>query len=186
VATVTGQLLGYVLIGLGILSFLAGNLGGVWLAFIGLFLLSAAQQSYQQMVFRSILTGVPVGALARRDVLAVSPDLSVQGLVDDYLLRYSANVFPVVSEGRVLGTVGLNEVQKVPPDARAVTPVGQVMQPVGPDEVVPDTLDAWEAVRRLGTTECECLLLMDEDRLDGIVTRDSLLRWVHTQRQLRG
>jgi predicted transcriptional regulator len=160
-------------------------LSGVWFAFIGWFLLGAAQQSYQQMLFRTALSGVPVRALARREALAVPPELSVQTLVDDYLLRYSANVFPVISEGRVVGTVGLNEIHQAPRETWPTTPVQQIMRPITAEEMVHADLDAWDAVQRLGRSHCECLLLMDQDRLDGIITRDSLLRWVHTQRQLR-
>ena len=185
VATGTGQLLGYLLIGLGILTFLAGNAGGIWYAFIGWFLLQAAQQAYQQMLFRSALAGVSVGALARRDALAVPPDLSIQNLVDDYLLRYAANVFPVVEGDRVVGTVGMSEIHHAPRDEWPITPVSRIMRPVTADEVVSEKLDAWDAVQRLGHSECECLLLIDDGKLDGIVTRDSLLRWLHTQRQLR-
>jgi Zn-dependent protease/CBS domain-containing protein len=183
IAAGSGQVIGYLMMAFGVLLFFTheGLLSGIWLAFIGWFLLGASQQANQQMIFRTALAGVSAGALARRDVMALPPDLSVQSLVDDYLLRHAANVFPVVSDGRILGTVGLNEIHQVPRDQWPATPVSRIMRPITPGEVVSDQLDAWDAVQRLGHTDCECLLLVDGDKLDGIVTRDSLLRWVHTQ-----
>ena len=56
-----GRILGFILIGLGLLQFVAGSLvGGVWMAFIGWFLLTAARTEENQVLDRQSLAGVRV------------------------------------------------------------------------------------------------------------------------------
>src|SRR5260221_11441465 len=61
-ASITGQTIAYLFILLGIWLFFAGNiLDGIWLGFIGWFLLSAAQSANTQVMLQSALRGVTVG-----------------------------------------------------------------------------------------------------------------------------
>ncbi len=62
VASLTGQLIAYLFILLGIWLFFAGSiLNGLWFGFIGWFLLSAAQSANTQVMLTSVLRGVTVG-----------------------------------------------------------------------------------------------------------------------------
>ena len=60
IASNAGRVLAYLMIFLGIWQALNGNwIGGLWTAFIGWFLLSAAQESFAQVAIRNTLNGVP-------------------------------------------------------------------------------------------------------------------------------
>ena len=54
-----------------------GPVSGIWLAFIGWFLSSAAERSYGAMLVHDVLEGVRVSALMRRSGWAVPADYSL-------------------------------------------------------------------------------------------------------------
>jgi hypothetical protein len=72
-----------------------GAVGGLWLAFIGWFLNSAAIQSYRQVMLHDLLEGVPVARLARPPAAAVPPDTTVAALIHDWLMSTEERAFPV-------------------------------------------------------------------------------------------
>lgn len=74
--------------------------GGMWWFLIGLFVRAAAQASYQQVLIREGLRGVPVRRLMTANPTTVPPSISVAQLIDDYVYRYHYNMFPVVDAGR--------------------------------------------------------------------------------------
>lgn len=71
IAAFLGQGFGYLLMGYGLISILAGGqLGGIWLILIGFFLSQSAALSYQQTVARSLLKDLRVADLMEKDSLA--------------------------------------------------------------------------------------------------------------------
>jgi len=184
-AAAAGQAFGYALIALGVLAFFGGQtLVGIWAAFVGWFLLNAAQASYQQLLARRALAGVAVGQLMGHERPVVSPDLDLDRLVHDYLLHYEHNVFPVVEDGHLLGTVGIAQVRGVDRSQWPNTLVRTVMRPAPPEQIVGPQFDAWNAIARLGAGECECLFIVSEGLLQGVVNKTDLLRWLRTHQQL--
>ncbi len=97
VATSVGQFFGYALIILGLVElFVTQSFSGIWLAFIGWFILQAAQASYQQLLMRQSIAGVKV-----REILSTTPPIipahiSVHDAIDRYFMEYPASVFPVM------------------------------------------------------------------------------------------
>src|SRR2546425_8154420 len=87
VASLTGQFIAYLFILLGIWLFFAGSiLDGIWLGFIGWFLLSAAQSANSQVMLESELRGVTVGEVMNPTPTLVPANISLQQLVDQYFL----------------------------------------------------------------------------------------------------
>src|SRR5262249_49382619 len=70
-----------------------GFVSGLWLAFIGWFLSSAARQSEQQIVIHDLLEGVPAAQLMRSNVTAVPPTISVGELIYRYVMAPTSRPF---------------------------------------------------------------------------------------------
>jgi len=186
-ASSSGQAFGYLLIAMGIINFFRGGefmMNGIWFAFIGWFLLNAAQQAYQQLLAQETFFGVKVGQLPLSPILDIQPDMSVQAFVDEYLLRHSENLFPILVGGEFIGAVGLKEVQELARDKWATTAVKDIARHTCENDVIGDNGEAWEAVQRLGHNECECLFVMHEQQLQGVLTRANLVNWIRTRRGL--
>ena len=74
IAARIGSGFGILLIGLGILSLFMGSfIGAVWWFLIGMFLRSASQASYQQVLVRTVLAGEPIGRFMKTDLVTVPP-----------------------------------------------------------------------------------------------------------------
>ena len=99
-----GQTVAFLFIMLGLYRFFAGaNFGGLWLAFIGWFLLDASRRSYVQVELTSGLRGRPVADIMDRDCPTVEGHLSLQDFVHEYLLRSGRRCFAVVHNGELTG-----------------------------------------------------------------------------------
>ncbi len=184
-ASWVGQGFGWLLIVTGILMvfrvrvpLFGAGLGGLWLAFIGWFLNTAAQQSYQQLVVQDILEGVPVSRLMRSQVPGARPDASISDLVHEQIMGTDEHAFPVIEGNRLAGLVCLEDVRKVPREAWGTTSVREIMTPaerltaVGPEE------DAGEALRELGERDVNQLPVVRNGQLVGLLRRRDILRWL--------
>ena len=109
-AAIVGQIIAVFFIGFGILRFFQGaGLGGLWIAFIGWFLLQAAGATYMQVKTGTLLRGLRVKDVMSTDSYAVDPELSVQEFVNEHLLRTGRRCFLVVQDGHLLGLITPNE-----------------------------------------------------------------------------
>ncbi|MEW6279020.1 MAG: site-2 protease family protein [Candidatus Eremiobacterota bacterium] len=179
-----GMLLGYLLVLSGLLQVLSGSISGLWSVLIGSFVISAAEQSYQQVLLQTSLGGVPISRVMDVHPPVASPDLSLREFVETFLMRSEYSVFPVLRDDRLLGMVGVEEVRQVAPERWQEVRVEQVMTPVDERRVLSDREDAWTAVRRMLASDVRRLLVMHEGHFRGVVTRDAVLKLIQLKLQL--
>ncbi|PXY36526.1 site-2 protease family protein [Prauserella flavalba] len=125
VAARGGQVLGTVLVGLGIAEILLlRQLGGLWLALVGWFLTTAAQTELAGERVRTLLGDLPVSAIMTREPVVAPGWWTVRAFLDRTARTARRRVFPVVSfEGAPIGVVNLGELAKLTPDQRMTTTV---------------------------------------------------------------
>ncbi|HZQ06290.1 MAG TPA: CBS domain-containing protein [Anaerolineae bacterium] len=155
-----------------------GFLSGVWLAFIGWFLNNAAVQSYQQVVVRDLLEGVPVSRLMRAQVPTVPPNLAVSELVDNFIMRTDQRAFPVVSGDELLGLVCLEDVRKVPPGNWDKTRVNEIMTPAAQLEQVKPQEDVSEAFDKLSERDVQQVPVVQDGHLVGLLRSRDIVKWL--------
>lgn len=186
-AAQAGRILGYVLIGVGVVEVTSGYWTGLWFVLIGWFLLSAATSERQFGALRHALGGVTVA-----DVMSPRPDtapdwVSVTDLLEDHVLRFRHSSFPVSDrQGRVTGLVTLDDVKRVGPSERATTPVSGIATPLAQVTTVEASLPILELMSRLttdGRGQQRRALVIDHDpvrgeRIVGIVTPTDIARAV--------
>jgi len=176
VASRIGGGFGMAMVIMGVLEVFLGNLiGGVWLAVIGLFVRGASQTAYQQMIMRRSLEGEKVRRFMKPDPVAVSPSISVEELIEDYLYKYHYKMYPVVDQGRVIGCITLNLIKGIPREERPRRKVGELVQAcsegnaIGPDD---DALKALSVMRRTNSSR---LMVVEDGRLVGMITLKDML-----------
>jgi len=191
VASWFGQGIGLLMIVAGIsmvfgmrLPFYGTGAGGLWLAFIGWFLHSAATQSYRQIVVRDILEGVTVDSMAISDPPTVSPDSSITSLVHDHIMRSDDHAFPVVEGESLLGLVTLGDVRSVNKEAWDDTLVREIMTATEDLSVVGPDDEAVEAMNDLVRRDVRQLPVVDDGRLVGLFRRRDLVRWLQLHSEL--
>ncbi len=177
-ATWGGRLFGYLLIAFGAVQLFYGFvLGGLWSAFIGWFLSNAASSSYRQFRVRDTLSKVSAARILGSEPLSVSPEWTVRDLVDRFFIRQAASVYPVVSNGTLLGVVSVSDVATVPPLQRDVTTVGAVMRPASDVPVVEGRATLDDIVGRLGREDDHALVVQD-GRVLGVISISDIGSWV--------
>jgi Zn-dependent protease/CBS domain-containing protein len=186
VAARVGQAIGVVFIGFGILQFFQGaGLGGLWLAFIGWFLLQAAGATYMQVEAGKLLRGLRVKDVMSNDCETVAPDVSLDSFVHGQLLRTGRRCFLVVEDARLLGMITPNEVRTVDAQAWANTSVRSVMRPSDKIHFVSRDLPAMEALEIMGREDVNQLPVLANGRVEGIVSRGHLMQVLRSRAELK-
>ena len=181
-AATLGRLGGYAMIAVGGWLFFAqdAQVSGLWLAFIGFFLASAARSADESAALSGRIENIRVADVMDEEPVAIREDAPVVEAERTYFLRYGWPWFPVVdANGRLVGVVSREAVESVPVEDRETRTVGTVMARddgssglrVRLEEPL-ETLLSQEGLARLGA-----IMAVDgEGVLRGIVTVDAVRR----------
>jgi Zn-dependent protease/predicted transcriptional regulator len=187
VAGAIGQLVAYGFIFWGLYqAFFLSDLSGLWISFIGWYLLNAAQQSVAGTVVRESLRGMNVGQVMEPAPLVAAPHMTIAQLLTQFILPYNLRAVPVAADGRLIGIVTLGDIKDVPQDQWGTVTVeqemtgGEKLRTVRPQ----DGLD--RAMELLGDGQFDQLPVVDPaGRLVGLLTRARLLRWLQIREELK-
>ena len=115
IAAGVGRGFGYLLVVLGLFLLIAqGVWSGVWLAFIGWFLLQAAAAEGRYGLLREALGGLFVRDVMVRSPVSVGADASIAEFMDDVAHAHRFTTYPVIDDGHVLGLLPFASVARVP------------------------------------------------------------------------
>jgi CBS domain-containing protein len=185
VAAMTGQVIAFGFIVLGVIGFFGGRgFGGLWIAFIGWFLLNAARASYARVEVDERLRGVRVADLMARDCAQVDGRTNLQTFVDEYLLGTGRRCYLIVENGATAGLITQHEVKAVERARWPSTTVYDAMVPIDRLKTVNPDMPAAEALEMLGRADVNQLPVVSNGRLEGIVSRDRLLQYLLTRAEL--
>jgi len=178
VATSAGTIVGYGLIGLGLAQFLvAGGIGGLWLVFIGWFLLSAARAEEAHERTRHALTGVTMADAMTPADRAIPAWLAVGDAIERHALTERSDAWPVEGfDGRSAGVVTIDDLRAVPVTERATTQVSAITTPTDTLVQVATTSTVIDLLDRADNVAGRPVLVTDGDRVVGIVTGADLER----------
>lgn len=138
------------------------------LVLIAFFVYMASRTEAEATLLLQVLEGLKVRDLMTQDPITLPPETPVAEALRLALL-YKVSGFPVVEGERVLGVVGLEGLDGADP----LAPVGRYLQPplvLSPEE---DALTAWERMAERGYTRA---LVVEGDRLIGVLSKTDLLR----------
>ena len=182
-----GQLLAYGMIVVGVWQSLTSNfVGGLWLAFIGWFLLTAAQESYAQVAVRNALKGLRAADIMSHELPTVERSISLEDYVHE-LLRTGRRCHLVMDNGRLLGLMTFHALNRFPREEWPATSVQAAMVPrdnircAAPEEPV---LALLERMQTEDINQVPVLAGGPPEQVVGIVTRESILGVIQTRTQV--
>jgi Zn-dependent protease/CBS domain-containing protein len=161
-------------------------LDGLWIIFIGWFLHSAATSGYRQVLVREMLGEVRAGDLMTTNFATVSGDLTLQRLVDEYVLRRREHSFLVADAGLLRGIICLHDVKTVSRERWSSTRVSEVMTPWAELETVSPGDDGSAVLARLNARDVRQLPVVEGERLIGLLRRSDVLRYLQVRTALGG
>jgi Zn-dependent protease len=185
IASRIGSGFGIALIFIGILNLFRGNfIGGLWQFMIGLFLRSAAEMSYRQVVFRGALEGATVARFMTREPVTAPPSISIRELVEDYVYRYHFKMFPVTEGGRILGCVTTRQVKDIPREEWDRRTVGEAASACSAENTVGPGTDALKALALMNRTGNSRLMVAEDGRLVGIISLKDIMGYLSLKMDL--
>ena len=185
VTTIVGQVIAYLFIFWGIWQFFTGNiLNGIWIGFIGWFLLNAAQSANSQVALQSMFKGVTVGKVMNAAPITVPANISLQRLVDEYFLPQGLRSAMVMQGDLLAGLITLGDIRHVPREQWTQTPVGQVMIPLEKLHVVSPEQNLNDVLPLMAGQDVNQLPVVQNGRLVGILSRDAIMRYLEVRRNL--
>jgi Zn-dependent protease len=185
IAARVGQVVAFLMILYGVMQFFSGaGFSGLWLAFIGWFLLSASRESYAQMVIAEGLRGLRVGDVMSRDYLAVDAYSNLQTFAEEHLMRTGRRFFVVTLNGRPEGIITPAEIAAVPRVRWPYTTVADVMQPLDRVRTVRAGTPIADALELMGSQDLNQLPVVADGALVGVISRAHVLQLIQTRAQL--
>ncbi len=189
IAGTSGKLIAYGMILFGAWYAMQGQwAAGLWLAFIGWFLLTAAQESVAQVAIREALAGLSAGDVMTHEVPTVSGSLTLE----DYgaeVLRTGRRCHLVLTDDRMVGMMNVHRLNATPREEWATTSVQAAM--------IPREQVLWATPNEPLLGLLERLLAADINQMPvvagagdggthviGMISRDSILRVIQTRSEL--
>ncbi|CAM2992613.1 site-2 protease family protein [Mycobacterium intermedium] len=185
----SGRVVAIVLITLGLAEFLLGGIiGGVWLAFIGWFILMAAREEEEDAKTQQMFTGMCVADAMTPQPRTAPGWIGVDDFIQRYLLGDRHSAYPVADrDGSITGLVTLRQLRDVLPDRRAMTTVSEIAVPLGdvPTATPGEPLNVLLQRMTPVGARSRALVVDDEGRVVGIVTSADLARLIEIYRLAR-
>ncbi len=188
VAATVGRGFALLFILYGAWQFIGGRVAdGLWIAFIGWFLYSAAAAQVRQQAVQGRLTGHPVSQVMEAHVPEVAGTTTLQQLADEHVTHAGERAFLVTDGPGAVGLLTLHGLMEVPRDAWATTAAADVMVPFDRvRSVAPDT-DIWQALQIMERAGVRQLPVVNADgHVVGLLTRQDVAALLQTLRELGG
>jgi Zn-dependent protease/CBS domain-containing protein len=185
ISSTIGSGFGIFLIIMGFVRILSGNfIGGMWLGLIGLFIQNAAKMSYQQLITRRALEGEPLKRFMKTDPVTVPDSITVDQLVEDYIYRYHFKMFPVVNSHKLVGCITTKEVKEIPREDWNRKTVGEVVNRCSGENTIEPDADAIKALSAMRRHNASRLMVVEGDRLVGVIALKDMLEFLNLKVEL--
>jgi CBS domain-containing protein len=177
-----GRFFAVVLIGVGVLDFFFVNpVNGLWLMLIGWFLDTAARGEAHGEQARHALEGVLVGDVMSKNPVIVPSWITVELLVDQYVMGHEFTSFPTHSiDGRIDGLVTMRGIKQIPAQQRSKRRAIDIAIPADRVPTARQDERITDLLKRMGTASDGRAMVYDGGTLVGIVSPSDIARLFQT------
>jgi len=181
-----GQVVAFLFILDGIWRYFSGaGFGGLWIAFIGWFLMDAAKASYAEVGTTAALRGMRVYDVMSRDCVIVDRGMSLKDFVDIYLLKTGQRCFAVEDQGRLVGIITPFDVSNISRDRWDETTVREAMRPLQELHVITPDTPVLDALKLMARNDVNQLPVVANGTLQGMVSRSQLVQLLQVRSVLQ-
>ena len=185
IAANVGRFFGLGFIFFGVLQMFSGNFGGgIWIAFIGWFLDSAATAQAQQATIQGLLAGHRVLQAMCSHCDTVPAELTLQRLVDEHVLGGGARCFLVNRADNTVGLMTLHRIKEVPRQEWSTTTAAQAMVPLDRVKRTNPEAELWTALQEMDRDGVNQLPVMRDGQVVGMLGRQDVITFLRTLQDL--
>jgi CBS domain-containing protein len=186
IAANVGRFIAFLFIVVGVWQIFTGNLGnGLWIAFIGWFLESAASSQIHQQTIHDLLAGHQVSDTMRRDYTAISPNTSMEQLINQHILGNGQRSLVVKQDDHVAGLLTLHNIKTIPSSDWSTTTAAQVMIPAAQMKWIRPDAELMDALLEMDRDGVNQLPVMVGDQIQGVLGRDDVISFLRTLSEFR-
>jgi Zn-dependent protease/CBS domain-containing protein len=173
-----GRFFAYLMIGFGVLELFTGAVGnGIWIAFLGWFLLSAAASEEAGSTVRAMLKNVPVSAAMTSPVVTLPDWVTVQQFLESVAPNHSFTTYPIHEpSGKLTGVVRLSDLVRVPSSERGAKHLIEAARPIAEVPTTNPREDLAALIQRIGSGLDQRVLVFDNGQLVGILSPADVAR----------
>jgi len=185
IAANLGRFIAYIFITLGVWQMFSGNFGnGLWIAFIGWFLATAASSQIHQQTIHDLLDGHRVVDTMRRDYTPILPNTTLDELINKHILGNGQRSLVVKQDDRVAGLLTLHNVKAIPSSDWSTTTAAQLMIPVAKMKWIKPEAELVDALGEMDRDGVSQLPVMTGDQILGVLGRDDVISFLRTLSKL--
>ena len=186
IAAIVGRFFGFFLILIGVFWMMAGDLiDGLWLAFIGWFLESAAASQLQMQELHKLLAGHTVYDAMTRSFGIVPADMTISELMSNEILSRGRRFFIVRNEDNSInGMLTIHSLKKVPQPDWQTTRVDSIMIPFDKIKKVNSDHPLLDALKEMDENGVNQLPVFENGELVGILSRESIISYLSTLHEI--
>lgn len=188
IAAMVGRIMAIFFVGYGIFETLysgGGSFSGLWLVFIGWFLLQAGGAEQMQAELQSALQGLTASDIAVPPPEPVPADATADVALQ-IMMRSGNRALPVVLGDQLLGILTMSDFVKLTDRGPADVYVTSLMTRAADLKSAKPTTSAIDVLQMLSKAGVAQIPVIDDDgTLIGFVTRESILKRLPLQREMR-
>ncbi len=172
IASSLGAVFAYALLGLAVWQILKHNdvMGGMWTGIMALFLHAAGGYNVRQTESRTLLGSEKVARFLHNQIITITPDLTINELVDQYVYKHYQKAFPVVDNGKLVGVITLQALLSLDRHKWHWLHVASVMEHPSSDNTVALDASAYDALDKMQSLGKEMLMVTSEGRFMGAIS----------------
>jgi len=183
IAATVGRVIAFLFILFGVWQMFTGNLiNGLWIAFIGWFLESAANAQLGQQHLHDLLSGHTVSQAMSRSYTVIPGDVSLQYLADEHILGAGRRFFVVEEAGYPAGLLTAADLNKIPRQDWATTTVSKAMTPLDKTHMLGVDTALAKAFEQMEQEGIGQLPVVNSGQVQGILSRESVISFLRTLR----
>jgi Zn-dependent protease/predicted transcriptional regulator len=183
-----GRFFSFLMIAAGAFELFTGSvINGIWIAFIGWFLLSAGSSEEAGTTIKALLQAVPVSTAMSAPVVTIPDWITVQQLLESVAPQHSFTTYPVHDQsGKLSGVVRLSELVRVPVAERGTKRLSECARAMGDVPTTQPTEDLSALIERLGSALERRVLVFDKGELVGILAPVDVARVLAVRQTMGG
>jgi len=178
-AATVGSWFGTGLIALGLINVLfSQGLHGLWWAILGMFIRFAADAELYRCETEKALKNMSVMDFMTAQPVTVPAHTNARDFLDSYVLKHHHQMYPVLDDGKLIGSINANRLGAIEPEQLRQTQVADLLDPVSNDTAMESSEPAEAALNKMQSGGRSRLLVLERGSLVGVLALKDLLRVV--------